>query len=536
MTITQEQIDEITRSRMDPVYFIKKYGRIRHPMRGIIPFELYPFQENVLRRMLENRFVIIVKGRQMGLSTLMAAYCVWFACFFRAKQILILANKGLVASNIIRKCKLFYENIPPYLVPKQVNDNMQSLMLDNESVIGATTTTPDAARSEALSLMIFDEAAMIKNKLVEEVWTSARPTLSTGGNAIILSTPKGIGNWFHSMWEKAESGENDGKVNFHPIKLHWSLHPERDEEWAAEEQKTITPQQWAQEHECSFEKSGNTVIDGDTIEWIEKKCVKDPIRQDAFDKNLWIWEEPLYGQNYIVAGDVARGDGGDFSTAYVMCSETSEQVAEYKGKLPPALFGELLTKIGHLYNDAMIICENNSIGFAAIQRVLDDIYPKVYWSKKTEGQLFFDPLNWNMPGPDKIPGFQTTGKNRPLVISNWEEMLRTKQCIIRSSRLLNEIKGFIWVNNGNSVRAQAAERMNDDLVMANAIGLFARNTTLRLTSQDTSQVNALIGSISIESGQHSISGVSIHQEISGRDLKKNPYKIRDEDFSWVAMG
>lgn len=534
--LTQEQAEEIAKCRMDPIYFIRKYGRIKHPMRGVINFDLYPFQENVIRRMLDNRFIIIVKGRQMGLSTLMAAYCVWFACFFTAKQILILANKGSVASNIIRKCKLFMENIPTWLIPKKINDNMQSVMLDNSSVIAASTTTLDAARSEALSLMIFDEAAMIRNKLIEEVWTSARPTLSTGGSAIILSTPKGIGNWFHSQWVKAEAGESEGQVNFFPIKLHWSLHPERDEAWAEEERRTMSPQQWAQEHECSFEKSGNTVIDGDTIEWYEKNCIKDPIAKEAFDHNFWIWEHPEYGKSYILSADVARGDGADFSTVIVSCVETMEQVAEYRGKLPPAQFGELMVEIGKRYNDAMIICENNTIGYAAIQKVLDIMYPKLYWSKRTEGQLFFDPLNWHLPGPDKIPGFQTTGKNRPLVINNWEEMLRTKQYIMRSSRLLDEIKGFIWVNNGTHVRAQAAERMNDDLVMAHAIGLFARNTTLRLSTQDSSQVNALLDSVSVISGRHSISGFSTAQEAAALGSNKNPFNYGGYDFTDVAMG
>lgn len=534
--LTQEQIEEITKCRMDPIYFIRKYGRIRHPMRGVIHFDLYPFQENVIRRMLDNRFVIIVKGRQMGLSTLMAAYCVWFACFFRAKQILILANKGSTASNVIKKCVLFFENVPAWLVPERTNDNMQSMNFDNESVIAATTTTPDAARSEALSLLIFDEAAIVRNRLIEEVWTSARPTLSTGGSAVILSTPKGIGNWFHSMWVKAESGEADGNVTFFPIKLHWSLNPDHDEEWAAGEKKTMSPQQWAQEHECSFEKSGNTVIDAETIEWFEQNTVEDPVIKEAFDHNLWIWLHPDYGKSYIVSADVARGDGSDFSTAIVSCIETMEQVAEYRGKLPPSQFGELLVQLGKRYNDAMIICENNSIGFATIQKVLDCAYPKLYWSKKTEGELFFDPLNWNLPGPDKIPGFQTTGKNRPLLVSNWEEMLRTKAYVIRSSRLLDEIKGFIWVNTGNAVRAQAAERMNDDLVIACAIGLFARNTTLRLTSRDTSQVNALLDSISVESGRHSISDYSIQQESARQDFNRNPYKIGDEDISWLTYG
>jgi hypothetical protein len=542
MELTQEQIQEIAKCRMSPAYFIETYCKIKHPMKGIIPFNLFPFQRNALERMVDNRFVIFVKGRQMGMSTLMAAYCVWFACFFTAKQILILANKGQVASNIIKKCKLMLNNIQAvdgslatWLIPTQMNDNVQSIQLDNASVIEATTTTPNSARSEALSLLIFDEAALIKNNLVEEVWTSARPTLATGGSAVVLSTPKGVGNWFHSMWDKAESGQADGQISFHPVKLHWSLHPDRDVIWAEEEKKSMSVQQFAQEHECSFEKSGNTVIDADTIEWYEKTTVKEPLSKEGFDHNFWVWKEPEFGKNYIISGDVARGDGGDYSAAHVICVEDMEQVAEYKGKVPPGTFGDLLVEIGLRYNKGMIICENNSIGFATIQRVLDAFYPKIYWSKKAEGQLFFDPLNWNLPGPDKIPGFQTTGKNRPIIVNSFQDALREKQFIFHSSRLLDEIKGFVWVNTGTMIRAQAAERMNDDLVIAICIGLFARATTLRLTSTDTLQAYALLDSISIEKGRHSIESSSIQQEsLKVGTGQKNPFLIGDQDLSWLV--
>jgi len=534
MQLTNDQIAEIAKCRQDPCYFINKYGRIKHPDRGIIPFGLYDFQTNVIKRMLENRFVIIVKGRQMGLSTLMSAYCVWLACFFNAKEILILANKGNVATNLIRKCKLFLNSVPEWLVPAQTNDNQQSIQLENQSVIKSSTTTVDTARSEALSLLIFDEAAMIKNKLVEEVWTSARPTLATGGSAVILSTPKGIGNWFHEQWVKAESGQSDDVAAFFPIKLHWSLHPERDEAWAESERATMTTAQWAQEYCCDFAKSGNTVIDADTIEWYEKNYIREPISKEAFDHNFWIWKEMEYGKNYILSSDIARGDGGDYSTIIVSCVEDMEQVAEYKGKINPSTFGDLLVQVGRRYNNAMIVCENNNVGYAAIQRVLDSQYPKMYWSKKVEGQLFFDPLNWSIPGPDKIPGFTTGPKNRPLVINSYAETLTQKQYIIHSSRLLDEIKGFIWVNTGNQIRAQAAEKTHDDLVMALAIGLFVRNITLRLTSSDILQTEALLNSISIEKGRHSVEDTSIQQENVRKGQNKNPFVVAGEDLSYLV--
>ena len=534
MQLTTEQLQEIALCRADPIYFIAKYGKIKHPDKGIIPFNLYDFQKNVVKRMLENRFVIIVKGRQMGLSTLMSAYCVWLACFFNAKEILILANKGNVASALIKKCKLFINSIPEWLIPAQINDNQQSIQLENQSVISSSTTTIDSARSNALSLLIFDEAAMIKNKLVEEVWTSARPTLATGGSAVIISTPKGIGNWFHEQWVKAESGASDDVASFFPIKLMWYLHPDRDEAWAESERATMNSTQWAQEFCCDFAKSGNTVIDADTIEWYEKELVVEPISKEAFDHNFWVWKTAEFGKNYILSADVARGDAADFSTIIVTCVEDMEQVAEYRGKINPSSFGDLLVAVGKKYNEAMIVCENNAIGYAAIQKVLDAQYSKMYWSKKVEGQLFFDPLNWSIPGADKIPGFTTGPKNRPLVINSFSEALTQKQYKLHSSRLLDEIKGFIWVNTGTQIRAQAAEKIHDDLVMALAIGIFIRSITLRLTSSDSLQTSALLNSISIERGRHSVEDVSIQQENVRKGDNKNPFIIDGEDLSYLV--
>jgi hypothetical protein len=241
-----------------------------------------------------------------------------------------------------------------------------------------------------------------------------------------------------------------------------------------------------------------------------------------------------YGKSYIISADVARGDGADYSTIIVTCVEDMEQVAEYRGKINPSSFGDLLVQVGKRYNNAMIVRENNNVGYAAIQRVLDFQYPKMYWSKKIEGQLFFDPLNWSIPGPDKIPGFTTGPKNRHLVVNSFAEALTQKQYIIRSSRLLDEIKGFIWVNTGNQIRAQAAEKIHDDLVMALAIGIFVRSITLRLTSTDTLQTEALLNSISIEKGRHSVEDVSIQQENVRKGDNKNPFVVAGEDLSYLV--
>jgi len=534
----QEILEEIKICRTDPCYFIENYGKIRHPIKGLIPFELFDFQKDVIRKMLDNRFVIIVKSRQMGISTLMAAYSCWLATFYNGKQILILANKGEVATNLIMKCKIFLKSIPIWMRPKIVLNNQQTIVLGNESIIKASNTTINAARSEALSLLVVDEASVIDR--IEDVWTAARPTLATGGNAVILGTPFGTGNWFHRKYIEAEQGRSDeGLINFVPIKLPWNLHPDRDQAWADRELADLGAKKFAQEYNVDFSRSGNTVIDAEDIDYYENlvlidglKSIREPLLKEAFDHNLWIWKYPEGGKNYILCADVARGDGADFSAFHVLESESLEQVAEYKGKLPATNFGDLMFITAKKYNDAMLICENNHIGFTAIQRILDQSYPKLYWTKKDNNGLFFDPLNWNVPGPNKIPGFDMTPKTRPLVISSLEETFRTKQLILHSIRTLDEIKTFVYINTGNSIKAQALDKYNDDLCMSLAIGLYGRNTTIRNSSYDLNQALTMLNSMVVEKGEHKdIEQVS---QVKNNNEKYDPYKLPNgDDLKWL---
>jgi len=527
-------LDEIKACRQDPIHYIERHGKVRHPMKGLVRFVLYPFQRDVIKKILLNRFVIILKGRQLGLTTAMAGYACWFASFFNNKEVLVLANKGEVATGFISKCRVFLKNVPPFIRPKIVVDNRQSLELENGSKIKSTTTTKASGRSEALSLLIIDEAALIDK--VDEVWTAARPTLSTGGACIVMSTPKGVGNWFHKKYVEAEQGQADeaySNLNFVTMKLPWYLHPERDQDWADAELADLGTVGFAQEHECSFEKSGNTVIDYETIAYYEKEVVKEPVSKEGFDGNTWVWVESQPGKSYVVCGDVARGDGLDFCAAHVIDLDTMEQCAEYRGKIPPETFGEVLLELSHRYNEAMLIVENNSVGFATIQKILDEQYHNLYWTRKNENVMFFDPLNWNLPGPNKIPGFQTTMRTRPLVISALSEGLRSKEFKMYSSRLLDELKTFIWVNEGNKVKAEALEGYNDDLTISAGIGLFARNTTLRSYSKDSEQVNAMLGVMEVQKHGSVAEDVSIQQEIERK--KYDQYKVPhiDEDLRWL---
>jgi hypothetical protein len=242
--------DEYKKCATDPVHFMKKYCKIQHPKKGKIPFHLYEFQEKTLWQLRDHDYNIILKSRQLGISTLTAGYALWLMTFFADKNILVIATKQEVAKNLVLKVKVMYENLPSWLRNETVEQNKLSLRFTNGSQIKATSSSGDAGRSEALSLLIVDEAAFISN--VGEIWTSSQQTLATGGGAIILSTPNGTGNFFHKTWVDAETNPMS---KFHPIKLHWTVHPERNQTWRDAQDELLGVKAAAQE--CV---AGDTIV------------------------------------------------------------------------------------------------------------------------------------------------------------------------------------------------------------------------------------------------------------------------------------
>ena len=194
MSVTNKsrQVKEIIKCGKDPVYFFNKYVKIQHPVQGLIPFNTYPFQDDCVQDFIDHRFNIILKSRQLGLSTLTAAYATWMALFQKDKNILIIATKLSVAQNFIKKVKVMIRSVPKWLVlPTITSNNKQLIEFSHGSSIKAIPTSDDAGRSEALSLLIIDEAAFVRN--FDELWTGLYPTISTGGRVVLLSTPNGVG-------------------------------------------------------------------------------------------------------------------------------------------------------------------------------------------------------------------------------------------------------------------------------------------------------------------------------------------------------
>ena len=482
--LTKDKIvKEIVKSGKKPVYFINTYCKIPHPGKGLIPFKTYDFQSELVDDLSLHRFIVVLKARQLGISTITAAYVAWLVLFHRDKNVLIVATKLATAANLVKKVKTILKNLPPWLKIADFSvDNKNSIELTNGSQVKASSTSGDAGRSEALSLLVIDEAAHIDG--LDELWTGLYPTISTGGRCIAISTPNGVGDWFHETFVGAESGDNE----FLPVSLPWDVHPDRDEEWFKIETKNMSRRQIAQEYECNFNTSGDTVIHGDDIVRI-KQGLAEPKYRVGFDRNTWIWEEAQDDHGYLLVADVARGDGADSSTFHVFKLQTMEIVAEYKGKPTSDLFSEILFTTGNEYKEAMIVVENNNVGFHVLEKLLEKGYNNIYHSKKGSHQYVEQYAA--LGDSSVVPGFTTSLKTRPLIIAKFEEFIRNKVLTIYSKRLANELDTFIW----KSGRPQAQRGYNDDLVMAAAIGCWVRDTAIIENQKDVEYKKAFLNSI-----------------------------------------
>ena len=513
--------EEYKKCAVDPIHFMKKYCMIQHPVRGKIPFQLFPFQEKTLTQFKDNRFNVVLKSRQTGISTLCAGFSLWKMIFNTDFNVLVIATKQEVAKNLVTKVRVMHELLPSWLKGGSMEDNKLSLRLQNGSQIKAIASSPDAGRSEALSLLIFDEAAFIDD--IDEIWVSAQSTLSTGGSCIALSTPNGVGNWFHQTWLGAEESTNP----FNTIKLHWTVHPERDQKWRDEQEKLLGIKKAAQECDCDFISSGETVIEPELLMFYKETYVIPPIEKGGFDGNLWKWEHADYSKSYMVVADVARGDGADYSTCHVIDIVNATQVAEYKGKVDTKDFGNFLVALSTEYNDALLVIENANIGWATIQQVIDRDYKNLFYMSKDLKYIDVENQMTNRYRSEDrglVAGFSTTSKTRPLIISKLTDYFREKSIIIRSSRLIDELFTFIYMNG----RAEAMKGYNDDLVMAISIGLWVRDTALRLRQEGIDLTKQAVSGITSNTAQ----GI-----YGGNDtMNDNPWKMRvGDDFEDLSQ-
>jgi len=514
---------ELIRCKQDPVYFMKKYYTIQHPTKGRMTFNLYPFQEKVLYLLQKHDYTVINKSRQLGISTLTSAFSLWMMLFEQDKNILVLATTQATAKNMVTKVRFAYDNLPQWMQLPVLEHNRLSLRLKNGSQIKAVSAATDSARSEAVSLLVIDEAAFIDR--IDDIFTAAQQTLATGGRCIALSTPNGVGNWFHREFTRAQVGEN----KFTPVSLPWTVHPERTQEWREEQTAQLGPRAAAQECDCDFSTSGDTVIEPPTLNYYQETTVREPVEKSGPNQAYWLWHYPDPMKTYMVIADVARGDGKDFSTYHVVDVEDLVQVAEYKDQVPTKDFARMLVSRAIEWNNAMLVVENANIGWDVVTTIQEMGYPNLYYSPRselvgTQIDLYVQKFD---RGDGMVPGFGTTQKTRPLVIEKARSFIEEKTVVIRSQRLLDELRVFIWKNG----KAQALQGYNDDLVMSWSIGLFLRDTAIRFRQTAMDLTYASLNGYTRTQGDFQVYTPQNNQN------QQNPWQMQvgdqHDDITWL---
>lgn len=452
--LTKDQVNILYKVSQDPFYF-STFCNVVHPVRGKVPFLLYPFQKSVLYQFVLQRFNIILKFRQAGITELISMYCLWLAMYHPNKKINIISIKDTTAKKVLKKIKFMYKNLPWYLQVPIINGrageygSASVMEFNNGSFIESIPTSSEAGRSESLSLLVIDEAAVVR--WASQIWAAAFPTLSTGGSAIVNSTPMGTGNFYHTSWVDAIAGGNA----FNPIRLYWRMHPERDDNWYNQMSSALGPKRTAQEIDGDFLSSGNTVFDLVDIRAIEE-CLSDyPVIKRRYNGQYMQFLEPDLEKEYFIGADVATGRASDYSS-FTCMDKYGEEQCVYKGRMSVDLYGRLLGDTGKLYNFATLAPESNDVGLAVTSMLQTEGYPKLYYYQKMvkkKGQ--------SRPDVDKAPGWLTTNKNRPIIIDGLEADVRNDNIIVKDPFFVHEARTFIYDGIGRPV-AMGKHKANGD--------------------------------------------------------------------------
>lgn len=485
MSVSKSQVHAILeKCKKNPIFFIKNFIYIQHPIRGKIRFELYPYQEELFKDFINHKQILVNKSRQLGVSTLAAALSVWYCYFQNTKKILVIATKRDVAQNFVEKCKFMYHNLPSFF--KETNplskDNTQEIQFKTtDSVIKAIPTSKDAGRSEAATWLIIDEFAFMN--FADEIVTSIFPVLASGGRCLIISSPDGTGNKHYELYAGGKSGEND----FHVIDLPWNVDPSRDEKWMQGELRKFGKKKFDQEYNCSFESNSNTYISPETMDFI-KDTLRPVVQNWKYGSRFKQWELPLQSEQYVVGVDVSSGKSSDFSTAIVVKASTNEQVAEFHGKIDTSDFAQVILEIGKEYNNAIVAIESNNLGDSVLKKIRDDYsYPRLLFFDRAGKPVVANSYDgFNDPGLKA--GFSTQGKSRAQILDSMNEGISKKNYIIRSESLLNEFKTFVWKGD----KPDHEKNRHSDLIMAYAIGMYTRENCLNIISKNIKIHDAMV--------------------------------------------
>jgi hypothetical protein len=439
---TQEQLQEYIKCLNDPAHFARKYCKVISLDRGLVAFDLYPYQERMFGHFNENRFNIVLACRQSGKSISSVAYLLWYAVFHPEQTIAVLANKGATAREMLARVTLMLENLPFWMQPGCKALNKGSIEFSNNSRIIAAATSGSSIRGMSVNLLYLDEFAFVER--AAEFYTSTYPVISSGKSTkvIITSTANGLGNMFHKLWEGAVQGTNE----FNPFRVDWWDVPGRDEKWKLQTIANTSQLQFDQEFGNTFFGTGDTLIDANTLMSLRAETPIQLLESNA----VKVYKQPVKDHDYVMTVDVSKGRGQDYSTFNVIDISTRpfEQVAVYRNNsISPLLFPDIIYKFAKVYNEAYVVIESNDQGGVVCNGLYHDWE---YENMHVESAVKANAL-----------GVEMNKKVKRIGCSGFKDLIENKRLNIVDDQTIIEISTF--VAKGQSF--EASDGNHDDLVM-----------------------------------------------------------------------
>jgi len=468
MNLTEDQVREFVKCAQDPTYFIEHYVKIITLDRGFVQIELYPFQKQVVNDINNNRRVIVKAGRQVGKTTIIVGYILWYILFNQDKTVAILANKASTSREILARIKLAYEALPMWIQQGVKVWNKGDIELENGCRVLANSTASSAIRGFSISLLYLDEFAFVPSNIAEEFFTSVYPTISSGTTSKILisSTPNGM-NHFYKMWTEAVEGQN----GFTHVEANWRQVPGRTQQWADEQRRVLGEEKFLQEMECEFMGSAGTLLSAAALKSL---AFVTPLHTS--DGGIKIYKQPIENHSYMIICDTSRGKGLDYS-AFAVIDVTNipyNLVATYKdNNISPQIYPGVIKKVGEYYNNAFALIEINDNGQQVVDTLFEDYdYENILSTVAAKGKKDKISLTWGY-GTKSHRGIRTTKSVKRLGCSNLKHLIENQKIIIQDFDVIAELSTF--VSRGNSFEAE--EGSHDDLVMCLVLFAWTTNQT-----------------------------------------------------------
>jgi hypothetical protein len=472
---TEQELDEFLKCADPvggPIYFLDNFFYIQHPVRGKMVYHPFEYQRRLIENYHTNRFSISLMPRQTGKSTSAAGYLLWYAMFVPDSTILIAAHKYLGAQEIMQRIRYAYELCPNHIRAGATSYNKGSIEFENGSRIVSQTTTENTGRGMSITLLYLDEFAFVRPSIASEFWTSITPTLSTGGKAIITSTPNSDEDQFALIWKGANKVEDEygnprlnglGVNGFKAFRAYWREHPDRNDAWAAEQRAQLGEERFRREMDCDFVINDETLISPIKLLDLEGK---EPIRKSG--QVRW-YRNPVPDRKYIVALDPSLGTGGDPAAIQVFEAETTEQIAEWRHNKTdvPTQVRIMVDIIRELHaivkqeKNVYYSVENNTLGEAALISINE------YGEQNIPGYFLSDTTVTPGSGRRWRKGFNTTNKSKLTACNKLKILVESDRMRVHSRGLISEFKSF--VATGSSYAAKPGE--TDDLVMATLLAV-----------------------------------------------------------------